>query len=168
MKPIESVEFQTKDQLYKFMAIKLTGLIGDEKDWLANLSNASALLWLLLKEINWAGFYFVRGDELILGPFQGKPACVRLKRGKGVCAAAWEQDQTQLVKNVHEFPGHVACDSASNSEIVLPIHYKGEVVAVLDIDSPILERFDEEDHQGLLKIIALLERYIDWEKVIAL
>lgn len=162
MKPIESVEFKTKDQLYKFMNIKLTGLIGDETDWLANLSNASALFWLLIKDINWVGFYLVKQDELVLGPFQGKPACVRIAHGKGVCGTAWAEDSVQLVANVHDFPGHIACDGASNSEIVLPIHSDGKVVAVLDIDSPHLNRFDEEDKAGLLKVVALLEKYVDW------
>ena len=166
MKPIESVEFKTKDQLYKFMNIKLTGLIGDEKDWLANLSNASALFWLLLKDINWVGFYLVKEDELVLGPFQGKPACVRIGHGKGVCGTAWAEDTVQLIANVHDFPGHIACDSASNSEIVLPIHSNGKVVAVLDIDSPHLNRFDVEDQAGLLKVIALLEKYVDWTSAI--
>lgn len=165
MKPIESVTFETKKQLYQFMNIKLTGLIGEEKDWLANLSNASALLWLLIKDINWAGFYIVRGHELVLGPFQGKPACVRIAKGKGVCGTAWETDEIQLVKDVHQFPGHIACDCASNSEIVLPIHFDGKVVAVLDIDSPVFERFDEEDRAGLSKVVALLEKYIDWASV---
>lgn len=166
MKPIESVEFKTKDQLYKFMNIKLTGLIGDEKDWLANLSNASALFWLLLKDINWVGFYLVKEDELVLGPFQGKPACVRIGHGKGVCGTAWAEDTVQLIANVHDFPGHIACDSASNSEIVLPIHADGKVVAVLDIDSPHLNRFDAEDQAGLLKVVALLEKYVDWASAI--
>jgi GAF domain-containing protein len=166
MKPIESVEFKTKDQLYKFMSIKLLGLIGEEKDWLANLSNASALLWLLLKDINWVGFYLVKEDELVLGPFQGKPACIRIQKGKGVCGTAWETDEVQLVPDVHDFPGHIACDSASASEIVLPIHSGGRVVAVLDIDSPLINRFDAEDQQGLLRIREQLEKFIDWERAV--
>lgn len=164
MKPIESVTFKNKEQLYNFICLKLTGLIGDETDWLANLSNASALFWLLIKEINWVGFYLVKNDELVLGPFQGKPACIRIAKGKGVCGTAWDSDSVQLVPNVHDFPGHIACDGASNSEIVLPIHSNGKVVAVLDIDSPLLERFNEEDQAGLMKVVALLEKYVNWEK----
>jgi len=166
MKPIETLEFKTKDQFYKFMNIKLLGLIGEEKDWLANLSNTAALLWLLLKDINWVGFYLVKQDELVLGPFQGKPACIRIQKGKGVCGTAWDTDTSQLVLDVHEFPGHIACDSASRSEVVIPIHSGGKVVAVLDIDSPQLSRFDQEDLEGLHKIIPQLERYIDWESAV--
>lgn len=167
MKPIEKLPFETKDQLYKYMNIKLTGLIGSESDWLANLSNASALFWLLLEEINWVGFYLYKENQLILGPFQGKPACVRIDLDKGVCGAAATTKTAQLVKNVHDFPGHIACDSASNSEIVLPIIVNDCVVAVLDIDSPQLNRFDEDDLKGLSRIVNTLIQYIDWEKALS-
>jgi len=162
MKQIDKIAFDTKDKLYKYMSIKLTGLIGDEDDWLANLSNASALLDLLIDEINWVGFYLMKNGKLVLGPFQGKPACVNIEVGKGVCGTAVESKEVQLVKNVHDFPGHIACDSASNSEIVLPIIVDGSVVGVLDIDSPIINRFDEEDQAGLEKIVANLVKYVDW------
>lgn len=165
MKQIDKVQFDTKDKLYKYMNIKLTGLIGDETDWLANLSNASALLDLLIDEINWVGFYLMKNGKLVLGPFQGKPACVNIEVGKGVCGTAVETKAVQLVKNVHDFPGHIACDSASNSEIVLPIIVDDEVVAVLDIDSPVLNRFDEEDQAGLERIVASLIKYVDWSFV---
>lgn len=165
MKEIKKVEFETKDQLYKYMNIKLTGLIGSEEDWLANLSNASALLWLLLEDINWAGFYLYKKDKLILGPFQGKPACVNIELGKGVCGTAAETRSVQLVKNVHDFPGHIACDCASNSEIVLPIIHNDKLIGVLDIDSPILNRFNEEDQKGLEKFVNTLNKYINWDDI---
>lgn len=125
----------------------------------ANLANISALLGSALADINWVGFYLMeKEDLLVVGPFQGLPACVEIKVGNGVCGSAVQQDAVMLVPNVHEFPGHIACDSASNSEIVLPIHNaNGDVVAVLDIDSPLLGRFDETDQEGLLKIVKVLE-----------
>ncbi len=125
------------------------------------LSNAAALLWDSLKDINWAGFYLFRGSRLELGPFQGKPACTVIEIGKGVCGTAVGEDRTQLVKNVHEFPGHIACDSASNSEIVVPVHAGGKIYGVLDIDSPILARFDEEDKAGLEEFVRILESILE-------
>ncbi len=122
----------------------------------ANLANASAMLWQSLPRINWAGFYKREGDALILGPFQGKPACIRIPMGKGVCGTAAEQNQVQRVDNVHEFPGHIACDGASNSEIVLPIRAGGQVWGVLDIDSPDYSRFTPADQAGLETIAAYL------------
>ncbi len=166
MKQIDKIQFDTKEKLYKFMNIKLTGLIGDEENWLANLSNASALLNLLLDDINWVGFYIMTSGKLVLGPFQGKPACVSIEVGKGVCGTAAMTKEIQLVKDVHAFPGHIACDSASNSEIVLPIVIDGEVLAVLDIDSPTTGRFDEEDRAGLERIVATLEKYVDWKSFV--
>ncbi len=124
------------------------------------LSNAAALLWDSLREINWAGFYLMKDGDLLLGPFQGKPACTVIEAGKGVCGTAVAEDRTQLVKNVHEFPGHIACDSASNSEIVVPIHTGGTVYGVLDIDSPKLGRFSEEDKEGLEAFVHILENII--------
>ena len=126
----------------------------------ANLANASALLWQELPDINWAGFYKMEDGQLVLGPFQGKPACILIPVGRGVCGTAVAQDQTQLVYNVHEFPGHIACDCASNSEIVIPIHVRGEIWGVLDMDSPLLARFTEEDKEGLQKVVAVLEKII--------
>ena len=123
----------------------------------ANLANAAALLWQEMPGINWAGFYKMTYGALILGPFQGKPACIRISVGKGVCGTAVAEDTVQLVYDVHQFPGHIACDSASNSEIVLPIHVKGEIWGVLDIDSPHIGRFTEEDREGLSKFVAILE-----------
>lgn len=126
----------------------------------ANLANISALIYTSLDRLNWAGFYITENDELILGPFQGKPACVRIPFGKGVCGTAAATDETQLVKNVHDFPGHIACDCASNSEIVVPIHKDGKIFGVLDIDSPELGRFTEEDKDGLEKLVKIIEKII--------
>lgn len=125
------------------------------------LSNAAALIWDSLDDINWAGFYLARGGRLELGPFQGKTACTVIDFGKGVCGTAVAEDRTQLVKDVHEFPGHIACDSASNSEIVIPIHAGGKIYGVLDIDSPLLGRFTEEDKAGLEALVKALEPVIE-------
>ena len=126
------------------------------------MSNVSALLFSQLTEINWAGFYLVMDGALILGPFQGKVACVRIEKGKGVCGTAWEKDSVQLVPDVHAFPGHIACDSASRSEIVVPIHRDGEVCGVLDIDSPIKDRFGIEDRDGLVELVKAMEQVMTW------
>ena len=126
---------------YPLLLQQLQALTEDVPYETANLANAAALLWQTLPDINWAGFYKMENGELVLGPFQGKPACVRIPMGKGVCGTAAAEDQVQLVYNVHEFPGHIACDSASNAEIVVPIHKDGKIWGVLDIDSPILYRF---------------------------
>lgn len=134
---------------YHELNAQLQSLIEGVPYKIANLSNASALLWQGLKDLNWAGFYLREGDKLILGPFQGRPACILIPLGRGVCGTAAAAGQTQRVENVHEFPGHIACDCASNSEIVVPIRSGGEVVAVLDLDSPRFSRFSEEDAAGL-------------------
>ena len=126
----------------------------------ANLANASALLWQEMENINWAGFYKMVDGILVLGPFQGKPACIRIPVGKGVCGTAVAEDKVQLVYNVHDFPGHIACDGASNSEIVLPIHVNGKIWGVLDIDSPFFERFTETDREGLEKFVTILEEIL--------
>ena len=127
----------------------------------ANLANASALLWQNLEDINWAGFYQWIDGVLVLGPFQGKPACVKIPMGKGVCGTAAAHDVMQLVDNVHEFPGHIACDGASNSEIVIPLHVKGELWGVLDIDSPRFSRFSPEDAAGLVRFAQTLEEILE-------
>ncbi|MBQ6440076.1 MAG: GAF domain-containing protein [Mogibacterium sp.] len=130
-------------------------------DWdITVLSNAAALILDSLSEINWAGFYLMKEGKLLLGPFQGKPACTVIEVGKGVCGTAIAENKTQIVKNVHEFPGHIACDSASNSEIVVPVHAAGTLYGVLDIDSPKLERFSEEDREGLEAFVRILESVI--------
>jgi GAF domain-containing protein len=125
------------------------------------LSNASGLIWDSLSDINWAGFYLMKDGRLLLGPFQGKPACTVIEVGKGVCGTAVAEDHTQLVRNVHDFPGHIACDSASNSEIVIPVHVGGEIFGVLDIDSPLLARFDETDREGLEAAVHVLESALE-------
>lgn len=165
MQAIDVPVYDNKKDLYEALQLHLGGVIQSELEWLPNLANVSALLWQYLPEINWSGFYVVCGEYLLLGPFQGKPACVTILKGNGVCGTAWKTDQVQLIPNVHDFPGHIACDGASNSEIVLPIHFNGQVVAVLDIDSPILERFDTEDQRGLEGVVSLLEEHIDWSRV---
>ena len=157
---IESLDFESKSKLYSYLNLKVTGLVCEKNDWLASLANVSALLWVLLKDINWAGFYLYKNEELILGPFQGKPACTNIAIGKGVCGTAAAKLNTQLVKNVHEFEGHIACDSDSKSEIVIPIVKDNRLIGVLDIDSPIYNRFDEEDKVGLEKLVDILTKYI--------
>ena len=145
---------------YKFVAQRLVALTDGIPYETANLANASALLWQELEDINWVGFYKMIDGALVLGPFQGKTACVRIPVGKGVCGTAVAEDQVQLVYDVHDFPGHIACDSASNSEIVLPIHVGGEVWGVLDIDSPYVGRFTETDREGLMKVVEILEKIL--------
>ncbi len=165
MQQIKKIKTDDKKKFYNYLNLKLTGLICEEPDWLANLSNASALLWLLLEDINWAGFYLYKNDELILGPFQGKPACTHIEIGKGVCGAAANEIKTQVVKNVHDFPGHIPCDSDSKSEIVVPIVKDNKLMGVLDIDSPIIDRFNDEDAEYLQKFVNLLNKYVDWSKI---
>ena len=148
---------------YKTICAQLHALAAEEKWFLPLLSNASALLWESLPDLNWAGFYLVRGGQLVLGPFQGKTACIHIPAGKGVCGTAMAEDRTVLVPNVHEFPGHIACDSASNSEIVIPIHAGGHVVGVLDIDSPLLNRFSEADREGLEAFAKIIEETADFD-----
>lgn len=134
---------------YESLCAQLTGLLSGERDWLANTANASALLFMELPDINWSGFYFLRGEELGLGPFQGKPACTRIPVGKGVCGTAVATGQSQLVEDVHEFPGHIACDAVSASEVVVPLYSGERCLGVLDIDSPTVGRFDEADLAGI-------------------
>nr|WP_300834538.1 GAF domain-containing protein [uncultured Acetatifactor sp.] len=133
-----------------------------ERDTIANLANASALLYMSLSDINWVGFYLVREGQLVLGPFQGKPACIRIDFGKGVCGNAAAGDAAILVPDVHAFPGHIACDAASRSEIVVPVHHAGRLTAVLDIDSPLRGRFAREDQEGLERFCSVLEDACDW------
>lgn len=143
--------------LYSEIALQTKGLLEGEKDIIANMANISALLNLHLENINWVGFYLVKENQLVLGPFQGKPACIRIPMGKGVCGTAAETSSIQIVDDVHQFIGHIACDAASNSEIVLPVIKNDKVVAVLDIDSPIHGRFNQQDAEGLLKVVNILQ-----------
>jgi len=150
------IEAADKATLYSDMASALQGLVEGEPDGIANMANAAALIWESLPDINWAGFYRNIGGELVLGPFQGRPACIRIPFGQGVCGAAAATLQVQRIEDVHAFPGHIACDSASNSEIVVPIVRDGKLLAVLDIDSPNKGRFDEEDEAGCIRLAEIV------------
>lgn len=145
-----------KHELYARLAQEMRGLIAGETDFIANLANAAALIYHSLPDLNWAGFYLLKQGELVVGPFQGKPACVRIAMGKGVCGTAALQRSTVIVRDVHEFPGHIACDSASNSEIVVPLIRGGDLVGVLDLDSPNVARFDAGDKDGLETLAGVL------------
>ena len=154
------IEAQDKPTLYRDLAAALEALLAGESDPVANMANAAALIWESLPDINWVGFYRAVDGELVLGPFQGRPACVRIPFGQGVCGAAAASRAVQRIDDVHAFPGHIACDAASESEIVVPILRGGELVAVLDIDSPKPARFTDEDEVGCVKLAEILARAI--------
>ena len=158
---IAKQETASKAEMYSHLASQLRSLLEGERDFIANAANVSSLLYHALPDLNWAGFYLLKEGELVLGPFQGKPACVRIGMGKGVCGTAAQQRQTILVDNVHDFPGHIACDSESNSEIVLPLVKDGELLGVLDLDSPVLGRFNEQDARGLNELAAIFLDYTE-------
>ena len=145
---------------YDLIIRQMRSLADASADIIPVMANVSALLFHSMEEINWAGFYIVKGDTLILGPFQGKPACVRIEKGKGVCGTAWAEDRVQMVPDVLSFPGHIACDSASRSEIVVPVHSRGKVAAVLDIDSPVPSRFNDDDMEGLEALVLAMEQIV--------
>lgn len=157
-------KISTKDKksFYKELNGYLESMLDGEPDWLAGISNASSLLYLMLEDINWAGFYLYKEEELVLASFQGKPACVRIAMGKGVCGTAAQTREIQIVEDVNKFPGHIACDIASQSEIVLPIIKEDRLIGVLDIDSPIKARFDKEDAEGLKEFVTILNKYLKW------
>ena len=155
MHPSRRVMTAAKPQLYRDLAAQLAALLAGEADRIANAANMAALIYHELPDLNWAGFYFRRGGELTLGPFQGKPACVRIPVGKGVCGVAAARGASLLVPDVHDFPGHIACDPASRSELVVPLLESGKVTGVLDLDSPLPKRFDEADRQGCERLVAL-------------
>lgn len=146
---ISNFESLSRTELYSELGTQVGALFEGESDFIANAANFASLLYHSLPDVNWVGFYFLKNNELVLGPFQGQPACVRIAIGKGVCGTAAELRQTVVVENVHEFPGHIACDSASNSEIVVPLIRDGQLIGVLDLDSPSLSRFNDEDAKGL-------------------
>ena len=146
----------SKSELYDQLASQLSSLLAGERDLIANAANLSALIFHSLPDLNWAGFYFTKDEELVLGPFQGKPACVRIPVGQGVCGTAAARRAITIVPNVHEFPGNIACDSASNSEIVIPLIKDEKFLGVLDLDSPVPGRFDETDAEGLHRLASLL------------
>ncbi|PWE53967.1 GAF domain-containing protein [Metarhizobium album] len=153
MHVVKTIEHSDKDRFYAELADQLSGLLSGERDAIANASNLSALVFDLVPSLNWAGFYFLKGgDELVLGPFQGKVACVRIPVGKGVCGGAVAQARTLLVPDVHAFPGHIACDAASRSELVVPLVRDGRVLGVIDLDSPLPGRFDEDDQVGFERL----------------
>ena len=145
---------------YTALHEQVRALIAGVPHKIANLANVSAVIWHEMENINWAGFYLMKQGKLVLGPFQGKPACIEISVGRGVCGTAVAEDRTQLVYDVHRFPGHIACDSASNSEIVVPIHAGGKIWGVLDIDSPTVGRFTEDDQTGLEQFVAVLQKVL--------
>jgi L-methionine (R)-S-oxide reductase len=149
-----------KTTMYRDLASALGGLVAGEPDPIANMANASALIFETLPDVNWVGFYRNVGDELVLGPFQGRPACIRIKFGQGVCGVAAETRRVQRVEDVHAFSGHIACDSASNSEIVVPLVRDGELIGLLDLDSPTTGRFSEEDEAGCVRLGEILSRVL--------
>jgi len=158
MRSLSTANVSPEDKVAFYVRLheELKAIVEAERDWIANTANCAAILFHSLPNINWAGFYFLKGEDLVLGPFQGKPACVRIGPGRGVCGAAAASRQTLVVPNVHNFPGHIACDAASNSEIVLPLLSGNRLIGVLDIDSPLIGRFDEDDAVGLQTIVASL------------
>ena len=155
---------ENKTEMYELLAAQLAGLMTGERDVIPNLANAAALINQALDTINWAGFYLMKDGMLVLGPFQGNPACIRIPVGRGVCGTAAQTKQTQLVPDVHLFPGHIACDAQSQSEIVVPLLMNGEVLGVLDIDSPVKGRFDEDDRAGLETLAGMLVQGCDWPR----
>jgi L-methionine (R)-S-oxide reductase len=154
-----------KEESYREVAAQLSGLFSGESDGLANAANMCALLYQILADVNWAGFYFLQRDELVLGPFQGKVACVRIPLGRGVCGTAAERKEILVVPDVHAFPGHIACDAASRSEIVVPLVRNGRLLGVLDLDSPNLARFDQQDRAGLATAVELLLKSSDLSRL---
>ncbi len=152
----------TKAEIYEELLRQTRGLLDGERDLVANAANIAALIWQIVPDLNWAGFYFMKGSELVLGPFQGKPACVRIAVGKGVCGTAAARRETMLVKDVHAFPGHIACDSASNSELVVPLVKGDRVFGVLDLDSPLLSRFDDEDRRAFEALVLVFVEGTDF------
>jgi L-methionine (R)-S-oxide reductase len=163
--PIDTLDMSTpaaKRASYDLFVAQVRSVLEGERDWLANLAQFAALAWQSVPGLNWAGFYLARGEELVLGPFQGKIACVRIPFARGVCGACARTREVQLVEDVHAFPGHIACDSASNSELVLPVLVGGRLVGVFDLDSPRRARFDAEDARGFAAAVAVLAAGTDW------
>ncbi|NLW21863.1 MAG: GAF domain-containing protein [Tissierellia bacterium] len=162
---LEPIKDMNQEERLKYMNYLLKAQLSSEKDELANLSNATAIIAACVDRLNWAGFYILRGDELILGPFQGLPACNRIEIGKGVCGTAVARREVQLVPDVHQFPGHIACDPASNSELVIPIIKDDTLYGVLDLDSPEKGRFTELEKKYFIEFVEILNEYIDWNNV---
>jgi len=162
---LDVIKDMNEKERLKYMLILLKGQLSSEKDGLANISNVTGIIKACVDNLNWAGFYILRDNELVLGPFQGLPACNRIAIGKGVCGTAVSTKEIQLVADVNLFPGHIACDNASNSELVIPIIIENKVVGVLDLDSPIKNRFTELEAEYFSKLVAILNEYIDWSKI---
>jgi GAF domain-containing protein len=148
---------KNKQQHYAQLAQQVNAIVAGEQDLIANMANISAILYWALDNVNWVGFYLVKEGQLVLGPFHGQPACIRIPIGKGVCGTAVSENTIQLINDVHQFSGHIACDTSSNSEIVLPIRQNNQIIAVLDIDSPDISRFDLDDKSGLSQIVEILQ-----------
>jgi L-methionine (R)-S-oxide reductase len=165
MLDIEENTYSIKTKFYKTIIAQMQSLLEGERDAIANMANFAALLFHSMEFVNWVGFYIYKENELVLGPFQGKPACIRIGVGKGVCGTAADTLKTQSVDNVHEFPGHIPCDSASNSEIVIPIVINSKLIGVLDIDSPEFSRFNEVDQTGLEKLVDVLKSGTDFSSL---
>jgi L-methionine (R)-S-oxide reductase len=164
---IQSTTANSKAAIYRQLHEQLSALFVGERDGLANTANMSALIYETLPDLNWAGFYFLQGRELVLGPFQGKVACVRIALGQGVCGTAAERREAVVVADVHAFPGHIACDAASHSEIVVPLIQNGRLLGVLDLDSPLLARFDHDDLAGLTAAVDLLLQHTNLTRIVA-
>lgn len=162
LKPLKKMN---SEERYKYMLILLKGQLASESDSLANISNAVALIFAIVEDLNWAGFYILRDGELVLGPFQGLPACNRIKVGKGVCGSAVAKGEVKLVEDVDLFPGHIACDSASKSELVIPIIKEEKIYGVLDLDSPFKGRFKDLERKYMIKFMEVLNKHIDWDKI---
>jgi L-methionine (R)-S-oxide reductase len=165
MHTVQSIADGSKAAVYRQLHEHMSALFADERDGLANTANMSALIYGALPNLNWVGFYFLQGRELVLGPFQGKVACVRIALGFGVCGTAAERRETVIVPDVHAFPGHIACDAASRSEIVVPLIQNGRLLGVLDLDSPQLARFDHDDRAGLIAAVDLLLQHTDFTRI---
>ncbi|MBU5292565.1 GAF domain-containing protein [Anaerosalibacter bizertensis] len=163
---LEPIKNMTEEERYRYMQILLKGQVSSESDEIANISNASAIIMACVDKLNWAGFYILKNGELVLGPFQGLPACNRIKVGTGVCGTSVLERKVLRVEDVHKFPGHIACDSASRSELVIPIIKNEKVYGVLDLDSPYEGRFTELEERYMIKFVETLNDYIDWEKLI--
>lgn len=162
---LEPIKNMNQEERLKYMNMLLKSQLSSEEDDLANVSNATAIIMACVERLNWAGFYIMRGNELVLGPFQGLPACNRIETGKGVCGTAVGTKEVQLVLDVHQFPGHITCDSASNSELVIPIIKDDKVYGVLDLDSPETGRFTELEKEYFIKFVNILNEYVKWENI---
>ncbi len=160
---LDALEKMNEEQRLKYMLVLIEGQLSSETDILANLSNATAIIKAVMRDLNWAGFYFLKDEELVLGPFQGLPACNRIQLGTGVCGTAFSEEKVQRIENVHDFIGHVACDNVSNSELVIPIIKDGVKYGVLDLDSPIIGRFTELEEIYFIKFVEKLNKYIHWK-----